>query len=61
MDRMEFLQFSNELRQRVNIAMDKAELKEFTYYVLEREKVLDDYIQMFYDDMYTNFREDTGQ
>lgn len=60
MDRMELMEFREALRQRVNPLMELSELKEFTDYVLQREKVLDDYIQMFYNDMYQNFREDGG-
>lgn len=57
---MELMEFREALRQRVNPSMEKSEMKEFADYVLQREDVLDDYIQMFYADMYQNFREDAG-
>lgn len=49
-----------ECRYRVNPAMERSELKEFTDYVVDRHNVLEDAIQQAYRDLYQNFREDRG-
>jgi len=57
---LEFEEFREECRQRVNPLMDRGEMKEFADYVANRQYILDDYIQTFFEDMYQNFREDCG-
>tara|TARA_R100001086_G_C11678660_1_gene215038 strand:+ start:228 stop:416 length:189 start_codon:yes stop_codon:yes gene_type:complete len=46
------------LRQTVNPAMDRREQKDFTDYVMERELVVQDYINQAYQDLYQNFLQD---
>lgn len=53
---MNIYQIREQVRQRTNLTMDKHELKEFTDYCLNRQDVLDDYIDQFFSDMYENYR-----
>ena len=46
------------LRQTVNPVMDRREQKDFTDYVMERELVVQDYINQAYQDLYQNFLQD---
>ena len=46
------------LRQAVNPSMDRREQKDFTDYVMEREYVVQDYVNQAYQDLYQNFLED---
>ena len=46
------------LRQTVNPAMDRQGTKDFTDYVMERELVVQDYINQAYQDLYQNFLQD---
>lgn len=51
------------LRQTVNPTMDRREQKDFTDYVMDREAVVQDYVNQAYRDLYQNFLEDreTGE
>lgn len=60
MNYIELESLRQECRYRVNPAMDRSELKEFTDYVVDRHNVLEDAIQQAYLDLYQNFREDMG-
>lgn len=48
----------DELRNRVNPAMDRSEQKEFTDYILARGDTVQDLINQVYADLYQNFLED---
>ena len=48
----------DKLRQTVNPAMDRREQKDFTDYVMERELVVQDYVNQAYQDLYQNFLQD---
>ena len=56
MNELEMLR--DTLRQAVNPTMDRREQKDFTDYVMERELVVQDYINQAYQDLYQNFLQD---
>ena len=55
---LELEMLRDTLRQTVNPAMDRREQKDFTDYVMERELVVQDYINQAYQDLYQNFLQD---
>ena len=56
MNELEMLR--DTLRQAVNPTMDRREQKDLTDYVMERELVVQDYINQAYQDLYQNFLQD---